>query len=207
MSIEEIKKQKVVNYKEIRKILTGEEESLFECGYIGFHPNISDHIVDEVLDLTEILDPFILKYYKEIQGNYHYNSQSLCYFLSSLFCLANSSWKLIQGEFDFIDQERKYYHSWIQKEGITYDPVLKTVTSQGMYKQFFIAKYHYNQEQVKELFQRTGMFTYYEEDLNRGVISPFAKMWYYDTPQAKMSAEKALNQLNSYLKEKQYTLK
>ena len=84
---------------------------------------------------------------------------------------------------------------------------MKIATLESMYEQYFIAKYQYQQEELKELFKRTGSFTYYEEDLNSGVISPLAKLILYDTEDARQSAEKMMHNLDCYLTQKNYIFK
>lgn len=205
MDIEEKKKLKQLDRVAIRKLrtyFTSEPDELFENGYIGFHPSIDDNIVNDIINLTDNLDLFLHLNFKEANIDYHYNSESGCYILSSIFCLSNSNWNLIQGDFDFESKENHFYHSWLEKDGIIFDPAMKVVTLKSMYEEFFIPKYKYKQEELKELFKRTGMFTYYEEDLKGGCINPLAQMVYYDTEEALNSANNILNSLDIFLKQK-----
>lgn len=205
MNIEEKKKLKQLDRVAIRKLrayFTGEPDELFENGYIGFHPSIDDNIVNDIISLTDNLDLFLHLNFKETNIDYHYNSESGCYILSSVFCLSNSNWNLIQGDFDFEIKENHFYHSWLEKDGIIFDPAMKVVTLKSMYEEFFIPKYKYKQEELKELFKRTGMFTYYEKDLKDGCINSLAQMVYYDTEEALNSANNILNSLDVFLKQK-----
>ena len=205
MTNEEKKKIKQfdrVDIKTLRKYFTGEPDELFENGYIGFHQEISDDIAEEVIDLTDYLDGFLHEKFKEANMDYHFNSEKGCFALSSIFCLANETWNIVQGTFDFEYRKEPFYHSWLEKDGIVYDPAMKVVTRKEMYEEFFIPKYKYNQEGLKVLFKRTGVFTYYEEDLKYGVGNPLFQMVYYDTPRALNDATNTLNELDNFLNQK-----
>lgn len=141
---------------------------------------IPDKIIDEIIDTAERLDDY-LKESWDGKFDFHYHSQGGYYFLSSIFYLTNSNWYLVQGEFDFENKENHYYHSWIQKENIIFGPTMRVVTLDLLYSEFFLSKYYYQKEEIKPLLKRTGVFTYYEEDLIRGCISPSGKLVYYDT--------------------------
>lgn len=199
---EEIKKLNRVAFKKLRNYFTEEPDELFENGYIGFHPNVKDDIIEEIVELTSNLDEYVKENFSHANLDYHHNSESGCYFLSTIFCLSNSSWNIVQGIFDFKDQDKKYYHSWLEKEEIIYDPAMRVVTIKTLYEEFFIEKYKYNKEQLKELFKRTAMFTYYEEDLKYGNVNPMGKMFYYDTEKCLNDATEILNKLDNFLNQK-----
>ena len=61
-------KLNVVDYKILREYLTGKPNSLFQDGYIGFHDDIRKDIVDEIGKLTTILNGYISKYHKVLDG-------------------------------------------------------------------------------------------------------------------------------------------
>ncbi len=189
----------------VRKLwpyFTKEDLSLYDNGYIGFHPDVTDEIVEEIVSQTEILDDFMQQYYQSLQIDYHHNSERGCHILSSIFCLVNPSWQLVQGTFDFEDKSNHYYHSWLKKEGIIFDPAMRVVTLESLYKEFFISKYTYFKEKLTSLFEQTGMFTYYEEDLKNGCVNPIGQMFYYNTENAKKAAHEILDQLNQILQTK-----
>lgn len=189
----------------VRKLwpyFTKEDLSLYDNGYIGFHPDISDEMVEEIASQTETLDDFLQQYYQSVQIDFHYNSEGGCYLLSSIFALANPSWQLVQGTFDFQDKTNVYYHSWLKKDGIIFDPAMRVVTLESLYEEFFISKYVYSKEQLIPLFEQTGRFTYYEEDLKNGCVNPIGKKFYYNTEKARKAACEILDQLHQFLQTK-----
>ena len=189
----------------IRKLwpyFTKEDLSLYDNGYIGFHPEITDEIIEEITSLTETLDGFMQQYYQTAQIDYHHQSERGCHILSSIFCLSNPSWQLVQGTFDFEDKSNHYYHSWLKKGNIVFDPAMRVVTLESLYEEFFISKYTYTKEELIPLFEQTGMFTYYEEDLKNGCVNPIGQMFYYNTENAKKAAHEILEQLNQFLQTK-----
>lgn len=189
----------------VRKLwtyFTKEDLALYDNGYIGFHPDISDEIVEEITSLSEILDGFMDQYYQTAQIDFHQQSERGCHILSSIFCLSNPSWQLVQGIYDFEDKNNFYPHSWLKKDGLVFDPAMRVVTLEELHKEFFIPKYSYQKDQLISLFQQTGMFTYYEEDLKNGCVNPIGQMFYYNTENAKKAACEILEQLNQFLQNK-----
>lgn len=195
---EALKQLDCVAFRKLWPYFTGEDLNLFDNGYIGFHPAGSDEIVDEIINTTDRLAPYIEKYWSDVAIDYHYHSERGCYFLSSIFCLANPSWEVVQGEFDFSNKEKHYFHSWLKKGTIVYDPAMRVVTLESLHQEFFIPKYHYTKEELIALFKRTGVFTYYEEDLKEGCVNPLGQL-YYDTEEAEQMATQKIEQLESFL--------
>lgn len=133
-----VKQTNKVIFKKLWPYFTKEEIELYDNDYIGFHPMIPDKTINEIIDMTERLDNY-LKVSWDGKFDFHYHSQGGCYFLSSIFCLSNSNWYLIQGEFVFENKENHYYHSWIQKENIIFDPAMRVVTLDSLYSEFFLS--------------------------------------------------------------------
>lgn len=127
----------------VRKLwpyFTKEDLTLYDNGYIGFHPEITDEIVEEITSLTETLDEFMQQYYQTAQIDFPHQSERGCHILSSIFCLANPSWQIVQGVFDFEDKTNFYPHSWLRKDGIVFDPAMRAVTLESLHEEFFIPK-------------------------------------------------------------------
>lgn len=200
MTVEEMKSYSIIPKNQIRFYLTGKTKEVFDHGYIGFHSDINEDVIDEICDLTQKLEEFTKKYFEE-QPDYHFHSEKFCHLLSSIFCFSNSNWNLVQGIFDFKNEKKPYYHSWLESEEIIFDPAMNIVTLKSLYEQFFIEKYKYNQQQVIDLFKRTATFTYYEEDLENGVLNPMGRI-FYDTKEVEEIAINFLSELNKFLNQK-----
>ncbi len=156
MDFSEKQKLKQLNRVAVRKLwpyFTKEDISLYDNGYIGFHPDITDEIVDEITSKIELLDEYMHQYYQTAQLDFHHQSERGCHILSSVFCLANPSWKLVQGVFDFEDKNQVYYHSWVKKENIVFDPAMRVVTTESLYEEFFLPKYCYQKEELIALLE------------------------------------------------------
>lgn len=194
-----------LNYEkfyQLREYFLGKNKFFFEEDDIGFHEIISDDTIENIMDLTEQLDSFMYDYFQNHNFDYHKNSSCGCHILSSLFCLSDPSWNLIQGEYKFQKKSNPFYHSWLEKDGIVYDPAMKVITAKELYEQYFFSKYCYNKEELITLLKRTGTFTYYEEDLEKGCVNPLGKLYYYDTKMAELSAIKSLDSLENYFHQK-----
>lgn len=194
-----IKQSEYLEVGALRHYFTKQSLKIFENGDIGFHSNIDSSFKNEVTETIETLDPFITSHFSTANIDYHLHSERGCHFLASMFSFVNPSWKLIQGVFDFEMKDNFYPHSWLEKDGVVYDPAMRVVTKKELYEEFFIPKYSYEKEEWITLFQRTGMFTYYEEDLKEGNVNPIGKAFYYDTIPARQAADQTLEQLRQFL--------
>lgn len=190
------------NFWELKKYFSGENSIFLTDDNIGFHESISNDVIDNITNITNQLDSFIYDFFHNHDFDYHENSQNGCYILSSLFCLSDSSWNLVQGEYKFQNKKHPFYHSWLEKEEIVYDPAMRVVTPKRLYENYFNSKYHYEKEELIKLLKRTATFTYYEEDLQRGCINPLGQLFYYDTKNAELAANKILNSLDIYFHQK-----
>lgn len=184
----------------IRTFLTNSEEEMFENGYIVALDSIEDETIDPIFDLSEILEKYIMHYWPETGLDFHYNSVHGCYFLSTLFALA-SDWTLVQG-IQNIDVDHPVYHSWLEKDGIVYDPAGRIVTRKELYELFFDAKYRHSKQEIETFLKRTASFTYYVEDLEYGSINPDLKENLYDTPIAYECGERILSELKQFVERK-----
>ncbi len=205
MDLSEKQKLKQLDRVAVRKLwpyFTKDDIALYDNGYIGFHPDVSDEIVDEIVSNVELLDEFMHQYYQTVKLDFHHQSERGCYILSSIFCLANPSWHLIQGVFDFEDKNQVYYHSWLKKGHIIFDCAMRVVTIDSLYEEFFLSKYCYQKEQLIALLEQTGMFTYYEEDLKNGCVNPIGQMFYYRTEKAKQTGSEIVQKLETFLQDK-----
>lgn len=150
---EALKQLDCVALRKLWPYFTEEDLQLFDNGYIGFHPAVKDAIVDEIIDTTELLVPYLEEYWSDVAVDYHNHSERGCYFLSSIFCLVNASWEVVQGEYDFQNKEKHYFHSWLKKGNIVYDPAMRAVTLEKRHQEFFIPKYRYTKEELIILFK------------------------------------------------------
>lgn len=170
----------------------------FKDGIIGFHPDIDEKITIRILNNVDILEGVIATY-PDMDVNYHSKSSQECYFLSSLFCFMDSKCYLNQGIFKFSD--KPYYHSWIEIGDYIYDPAFNFVTLKSLYYEYFLCKYRYTRDELINLYRRVGGFTYYEEDLEYGIINPKGNIE-YDTDEALDRANKSLKKLRNFLNQK-----
>lgn len=200
MTAQEIRSYSIVLRTELQTYLTL-NEGAFTNGQIGFHPLIKDEITVEIEDLVGVLEEFLENKYEE-KMDYHLNSKKYCHALSSMFVLASEGWKLVQGMFRFENSNRQFYHSWVEKNDIIFDPAMNLVTLKSLYEQFFTKVYEYNKEELINLFKRTSIFTYYEEDLERGLLNPLGYQFLYDTNNAYVIATNFLTDLNQFLEQK-----
>lgn len=182
----------------LRGFLSGEAEEIFESGYIGIHKSVPDKISDEILDLLPTLEDYIIKNWPGLNMDYHYNAEKGCYFLSTIFALA-TSWELVQGYSYYKNKDKIFYHSWVEKDGIVFDPAMRIVTTKERYTLFFDGKHRHNKQEVEELFGRTGTFTYYQEDLENGTINPLLHFGFYETDKAKEIANDVLGNLKTFI--------
>ncbi len=190
------------NFSQLREYFLGKNKIFFKEDDIGFHEIISKNMIENIMNLTEQLDLFMYDFFQNHNFDYHKNSKCGCHILSSLFCLSDPSWNLIQGEYKFQKKNDSLYHSWLEKDGIVYDPAMKLVTSKELYDQYFFSKYCYNKEELIILLKRTGTFTYYEEDIERGCVNPLGKLLYYDTKIAESATNNILDSLENYFHQK-----
>lgn len=188
----------------LRSFLTQTDDIYMEQGYIGFlpDPKVTSDITDEVLDMSSKLDDYIHENWEDVGIDFHHYSEKGCYFLSTLFTLS-TDWTLVQGIFTLPEKDHVYYHSWVEKDGVVYDPAFKVVTTKEKYQLFFDEKHRHTKEDTKNLYRRTAMFTYYVEDLEAGIVSPLAYATLYDTEEASKQAEKVLTKLEQFLDTKQ----
>lgn len=201
MLAKEIRSYPVVLRKQIQTYLTLNQEEVFKNGEIGCHPSVALNIMSEIYDSLEILELFLKNHFEETI-DYHFHSEKYCHILSSIFVLSKENWKLIQGIFNFENSKKKFYHSWIEKDGIIFDPAMNLITLKPLYEKFFIKKYEYSKDEVIELFKRTSIFTYFKEDLENGILNPLGYAFLYDTPLAHSSATKFLTEFNHFLEQK-----
>ena len=111
--------------------------------------------------------------------------------------MANTDCYLNQGIFRY--SEKPFYHSWVEFDDYIYDPAFNFVTLKSLYYEYFLCKYRYNRNELINLYRRTGGFTYYEEDLEMGIINPEGNK-NYDTDEARQRADRSLKKLYNFLK-------
>lgn len=180
-------------YKTLRSYLVGKSDSCFLTGSICYIDGSKEYM-EEINSVTEELEEYIWNKFKNVDFDYHENTERGCYFLSILFSLT-SSWNLVQGK--MIDEVKKdYYHSWCYKDDLVYDPSLKVVTTKEKYEKFFIPEDTYTKEEVKSLLKQTGTFTHFRHDLKEGKINPLLHETLYNKDLAKTLGEEILESLD-----------
>lgn len=197
----------------LKSFLTEENDEAFKSGDIIPLAGIDVFLKKEVYTMVEILQEYVTTSWTNVNLDYRFKSEKGCYFLSTLFALT-SDWTLVQGQMKFENKENAYYHSWLEKENVIYDPALRVITSKDKYDIFFKAEQKHNKEEVKQLLKRTGAFTYYIKDLEEGIIFPIAYLAIYDTEKAFLEGDRIIYELENFitkrkakrtdLKDKQY---
>lgn len=166
---------------------------------LNFHPDISKEIIEEIVKLTKKLNEFISIRLSYIEGNYYNNSFGKCYVLSSLLCFSTDDWILHQGMLDY--KGKPFKHSWLEKGNIVYDPAFNLITFKELYDYFFITTNSYNNEEARNLFERTNIFLFYEDIENPELKSKYE----FDTIFTKIKAYFFLSDLDDFLED--YNLK
>jgi hypothetical protein len=149
----------------LRAFLTNQRYSKAVGTYeILCHPNIPDKVFNEITETISNLDKFLYhssRLFHKKHYNYYENSLHNCYFLSTVFSLYDSSWKLVQGKSIHSGIGK---HSWLEKNGICYDPALRIITSSKLYYEFFnIVKSYSKKEIIECMSKHHNTFDYFPE--------------------------------------------
>lgn len=185
-------------FSTLRSFLVNCSDDMFESGYIIALEGINEDLENEIYETTEKLQQYIEEEWEKVNLDYHFKSERGCYFLSTVFSLA-SDWSLTQGKMRFEEKENDYYHSWLEKDNVVFDPALRVITTKDKYDIFFKEDEKYTKEEVQELLKRTGTFTNYKVDLEEGIIFPIAYFALYDTERAREEGERIISSIDMFL--------
>lgn len=154
---EELKKHARDDYfAPMRSALTKQRKYLIKTSHILAHPNIPEEFVKDIETKTRAITDTLGKDF-----SYHQGSNYNCYALSIVLNLYDETLLLHQGYYNFGGSsfegiETPYHHSWLEKNGIVYDPAMRIITPSELYYQFFTTKDTYEQEETEEMLHRLG---------------------------------------------------
>lgn len=191
---------KIEENQTLRSFLTEQPEENFQYEKIVIFKTIDFRIKKEVIDIVNVLQEYVTSKYSKEEIDYYNHSERGCYLLSTLFALV-TDWTLVQGEMNFKEEKNTYYHSWLEKDNVVYDPSLRIITSKDRYNLFFLEEDSYTKEELKDYIKKTGTFTYYRKDLQNGCVFPAAYLFVYDTQEALEIGERVILDVTQFVDE------
>lgn len=139
-------------FKLMRSALTRQRQYLVNnTPIILSHPDVPKKLVDDILIKAKELTKGMGKSF-----SFGFDSFRNCFGLSIVFNLYDESFKLVQGYYNFPYKNEIYRHSWLEKDGIVYDPAMRIITLSNLYYQFFTPKDVYSKEEIIDILHRIG---------------------------------------------------
>lgn len=209
--IEEIKKHFMLeNFIELRQVLTLKRRSYLKSANIAVHPSVDKDIL-ETIKKNAICISNLMKCEYNINLDYYSNTLSNCYGLSIMLNLFDGSFKLIQGgipykkcEFNEV-RDCFYQHSWLEKDGVVYDPALRIITTKELYYTFVQKQDEYSKTETENILRRIGFnLTHFKDFINGKQIGNDETISYrylvneIDSVEMREKGERLLSLVKSY---------
>lgn len=201
------------NFIELRQVLTKKRKWYLKSSNIAVHPSIDDKILESIKKVAIQVRKLMKEEYN-IFLDYYENTTSNCYGLSIMFNLFDGSFKLVQGGIPYQREEyngvRNYFfqHSWLEKDGIVYDPALRIITPAYLYYTFVQKQDEYSKEETENILRRIGFnLTHFKDFMNGKRIGNDETIMYrtevnkIDSEETKEKGEKLLSLVKKYKQE------
>lgn len=209
--IERIKEHFMLdNFIELRQVLTQKRRSYLQSVNIAVHPSIDESIL-ETIKKNAMCISSLMKHEYNINLDYYKNSLYECYGLSIMLNLFDGSFKLIQGGIPYKKREFNeekacfYQHSWLEKDGVVYDPALRIVTTKELYYTFVQKQDEYTKEETENILRRIGFnLTHFKDFMNGKQIGNDESIMYryqinkIDSPEMRDKGERLLSLIKRY---------
>lgn len=157
------------NFIELRQILTKKRKSFLKSANIAIHPSIDENILHTIEPIAKSISTLLAKEYN-LEYDYYQNTLGNCYILSIMFNLFDGNFKLVQGGIPYqrhnfnITTDHFYQHSWLEKDGIVYDPALRIIVPAHLYYMFVRKDNVYSKEETENILKRIGgNFTHFKD--------------------------------------------
>ncbi len=198
------------NFIELRQVLTQKRKSFLKSANIAVHPSIDESILNTIEPIAKAISELLAKEYN-LNYNYYTNTLGNCYILSIMFNLFDGDFKLVQGGIPYqnngfnITTDHFYQHSWLEKDGIVYDPALRIIVPADLYYKFVRKDNVYSKEETENILRRIGCnFTHFKDYIAGKQIGNNESIMYrlsvknIDTPKMKDDGERLISLAKSY---------
>lgn len=198
------------DFMELRQVLSQKRKSFLKSANIAVHPSIDESILSTIEPIAKTITNLLKQEYN-LEYDYYQYTLGNCYILSIMFNLFDGSFKLVQGGIPYqkhgfnITTEHFYQHSWLEKDGIVYDPALRIIVPSHLYYKFVRKDNVYSKEETENILRRIGgNFTHFKDYMdglqigNNESISYRFSINKIDSPEMKKEGERLISLVKAY---------